>query len=456
MTPACVLRSGGDFSPPHVQWLARQVSGLVCLSDVDVPGVRTIKLEHDWPGWWAKMEMFGPSLQGDVLMIDLDTVVMSIPEMPSQTTVLRDFSEPSVMGSGFMFVTAQDRARVWEAWLTDPERHMRENARWPKWGDQGFLQDLIGDSLKWQDIAPVYSYKAHCRSGLPADAKVVCFHGKPRPWDANDLWIPPLRSDFRDLILKHAGQRIAVMGGGPSLRAHMDEIEADVVLSCNGHGTDIVRPDYVVSMDEVHTSLHRPMGELIRDRTDAPIVSPRAYADIRLPTWLDYPKTSVLTGMVATWLAWVMGARVVILAGMDAYGGLPAAMEHAQAAQRDVKCPIRVVGGGPLTRYFPRYTKGELFMDYEPHPAIETLRGVDGLTRIRALKPCTVGRQDLSRGEEATVMRHDILRLLRHRMVEELPMPDGSKPAAHVLSQGAEAEQVADQQPKRRGRPPKA
>ena len=30
---------------------------------------KTLPLEHDWPGWWAKMEMFGPSLTGDVLML---------------------------------------------------------------------------------------------------------------------------------------------------------------------------------------------------------------------------------------------------------------------------------------------------------------------------------------------------------------------------------------------------
>jgi hypothetical protein len=32
--------------------LAQQVAGLVCLSDVDVPGVETIPLRHGWPGWW--------------------------------------------------------------------------------------------------------------------------------------------------------------------------------------------------------------------------------------------------------------------------------------------------------------------------------------------------------------------------------------------------------------------
>lgn len=193
MIKACVLRSGGDFRPEHVQWLARQVPGLVCLSDVPVDGVPTIPLVYDWPGWWSKIEMCGPSLNGDVLMMDLDTVVLSLPDMPTETTVLRDFTEPSVMGSGFMFVTAADRARIWEAWIADPERHMRENTRWPKWGDQGFLQDHIGDCQKWQDVAKVYSYKVHCRGRkLPAGAQIVCHHGHPRPWQVEEPWIPKL------------------------------------------------------------------------------------------------------------------------------------------------------------------------------------------------------------------------------------------------------------------------
>lgn len=431
MTIACVLRSGGDYSAEHVRWLARQIPGLVCLSDVPVDGVECLPLVHDWPGWWSKLEMFGPQLQGDVLMVDLDTVVFRLPEA-KETTVLRDFTDPSVMGSGFMFVTAADRARVWAAWMVDPARHMRENTQWPKWGDQGFLQDHIGKAAKWGDN--VRSYKVHCREGLPTGTDVVCFHGKPRPWQVDDRWVPPLRvNDFRDLILKHKGKRIVVMGGAPSLREHMEGLEADLVISTNGHGADIRRPDYVVAMDEAHTELRVPMGHLIRSKTDALIVSPRAYADIQLPTWLDYPKTSVLSGMVATWVAWVMGAKVVILAGMDAYGGQPSALEHAKSAARDVKCPVRVIGGGPLTSFFPEYSRSETFMNTATHPSIDTLRGVDGATRVRVLKPCTIGRQDVAKGAEVTAMRHEVKRLIKHRMVEEIAMPEteaaGGKPS---------------------------
>ena len=181
VTPVCVLRSGGDFRPEHAQRLARQVPGLVCLSDVPVPGVATRALQHGWPGWWSKMEAFAPELEGDVLLIDLDTLVLRMPALPAVTTVLPDFYRPELMGSGFMYLTAADRARCWAEWIKDPGGHMRRCRTRQCWGDQGFLQPLIGAAARWG--ANVVSWKVHCKAGIPPGAEVVCFHGRPRPWE---------------------------------------------------------------------------------------------------------------------------------------------------------------------------------------------------------------------------------------------------------------------------------
>lgn len=421
MVTACVLRSGGDFGPEHVQWLARQVPGLVCLSDVSVPGVDWRPLEHDWPGWWAKMEMFGPTLEGDVLMIDLDTVVLRLPDEPAHTTVLRDFTEPRVMGSGFMYVTAADRARVWAAWTADPKRHMRDNTRWPKWGDQGFLQDHIGAAAKWGDN--VRSYKVHCRAGLPAGTDVVCFHGKPRPWAVRNDWAPPLAAlnDFRDLILARKGKRFVVMGGGPSLAADLESIgvrAGDVLISTNGHGVDIRRPDYLLAIDHTHTGTQVPMGRHLRALSSAPVISPHGFADYRLGFWPECPRF-VLSGLVATWAAFAMGAKVVCLAGMDGYADNDYTNEARKIA-RDVHCPVRVQPGSFLHGVWPVFDPAERFGKYTPHSSIEGLRGINNQIRVRARKPCQVGMIELERGAELTVMRHEVARLLKHRMVEEI------------------------------------
>lgn len=421
MTPACVLRSGGDFGPEHVQWLARQVPGLVCLSDTPVPGVTTLPLVYDWPGWWAKLEMFGPALDGDVLMIDLDTVVLRMPDEPDETTVLTDFTEPDIMGSGFMFVTAADRARVWGAWLASPEKHMRDNQRWPKWGDQGFLQEHIGGAAKWGDN--VCSYKVHCRAGIPKGVDVVCFHGKPRPWDVRAEWVPQMAQlrDFRELILAHKAKRFVVMGGGPSLASDLEALgrkTGDVVISCNGHGVDLRRPDYLLAMDHTHTGSGVPIGRHLRALSDAPIISPHSCADYRMGHWPETPRF-MLSGLIATWAAFAMGAKVVCLAGMDGYADNDYT-DEAHKVARDVHCPVRVQPVSFLRAVWPVWNSAERFGKYTPHSAIDGLRGIDNTIRVRARKPCRIGMVELERGQEMTGLRHEFARMLKHRMVEEV------------------------------------
>lgn len=179
----CVLRSGGDFTPEHVQRLAGMVPDLWCLSDYEIDGIKTIRLQHDWQGFWAKMELFRPDIEGDLFYFDLDTTVYNLPPAPDQTTVLRDFRKGHLIGSGLMFLKEAERSRVWNGFIDNPAKAIKANRSGLRWGDQGFLMDYYRESQRWQDIAKVYSYKYHCLEGVPSDADIVCFHGNPRPWD---------------------------------------------------------------------------------------------------------------------------------------------------------------------------------------------------------------------------------------------------------------------------------
>lgn len=183
-----VLRSGGEYGSQHVTRLQRMVPGhdFVCLTDTRVD-CAALPLRHDWPGWWAKMELFAPWVTGDLLYFDLDTTVFKVPTEPERTTVLRDFYHPAQIGSGLMYLKEADRAEVWDEFVRDPARHMRECTTRARWGDQGFIAPFFQDAARWQDIARVYSYKVHCRRGVPRDAEVVCFHGQPRPWAIPEL-----------------------------------------------------------------------------------------------------------------------------------------------------------------------------------------------------------------------------------------------------------------------------
>lgn len=196
-TPVTVLRSGGEYGPQHVRWLARQVPGLVCFSDRDIKGVPTVPLATDWPSWWAKLELFDPQFNGDLLHIDLDTVVIGDLDAlltVGRTTMLSDFYRPKLLASGLMYIAQQDKAAIFEAFSASPTYFMEKHKSFPLIGDQGFLNGRL-QADRWQDILPgaVQSFKVHCQARPPAaTAKVVCFHGHPRPWEIKRPWVPPL------------------------------------------------------------------------------------------------------------------------------------------------------------------------------------------------------------------------------------------------------------------------
>lgn len=198
---ATVLRSGGDFKPEHVERLANQLRSvghkLFCFSDLDVPN--RIPLEHGWPRWWAKMELFRPGLSGDILHIDLDSTVIDnlFPLlMRTKLTMLQDFYRPKLLASGVMLIPQDVRDGIWSEWIKSPERWMREHRTG---GDQSFIGSLVGNCATWQYCVPgaVVSYKVHVRESnresekgtgtVPKGARLICFHGKPRPWAVEDV-----------------------------------------------------------------------------------------------------------------------------------------------------------------------------------------------------------------------------------------------------------------------------
>ena len=199
---ACVLRSGGDYAPIHVERLQRQLAKhlpgaeLICLSDVDVP-CRRIPLRQDWSGvrgWWAKMELFAPWVEGDLLFFDLDTsLVGDLGEIAAvrSLTMLQDFNFSAYASSGVMFLPQAVRPQIWETFSRDPMhwigRYDDPHRGEARWGDQAFLCDHgFANAQRWQTVVPdqIYSYKVHdlARRGMPQNARVICFHGQPRPW----------------------------------------------------------------------------------------------------------------------------------------------------------------------------------------------------------------------------------------------------------------------------------
>lgn len=208
----CVLKSGQwhsgqrtvQYSPKTVQWLKHQVeqfappdTPFICLSNVKIDGVDTIPLQHDWPGWWSKMEMYRHDL-GPVLYMDLDTVLVGniapLLWYPHKFTALQSLTPyPGArLNSGLL---AWDGARpdIYEPFAADPEKWIRKCVTGDCWGDQGFLQLHVKEWEAWQDLFPgqVGSYKnTWNKQKPPSTARVVCFHGAPKPHEVNHDWVP--------------------------------------------------------------------------------------------------------------------------------------------------------------------------------------------------------------------------------------------------------------------------
>lgn len=197
-----VLRSGGEYGPEHVQAIQRQLAkwapgaSLLCLSDVEVPGVETMPLLRKWPGWWAKIELFRSHLPEDFLYTDLDNVLLG----PLGDSFWGEQFTADIGFSFFRMTPSVDREAVLEVFLDGPDLHMAE---WDpahrsdgKFGDAAFLRWRCGlTPAKWEDVAPgavvnIASITLPCPWHLPPvvwskapGARVLLCGGKRRrPW----------------------------------------------------------------------------------------------------------------------------------------------------------------------------------------------------------------------------------------------------------------------------------
>lgn len=200
-----VLRSGGDFEPKHVEGLRKQVEATVCESGIgwdydftclsDVEGHGYTPLLHNWPGWWAKLEMF--RLRGPCIYLDLDTIVKDLEP-------LADAVKASVASEFFMLRPWNKEERGaggWAsgvmAWSGDWEHIMHcfvpaEDMPHHRW-DQRYITNALSKTTgaqirAVQDAIKVRSYKRDFLEHGRNDYDIMCYHGKPRPWDTNDLW----------------------------------------------------------------------------------------------------------------------------------------------------------------------------------------------------------------------------------------------------------------------------
>lgn len=209
-----VLRTSPEYDARHAKFLHDQLGDhdAVCLTNLPgIPGINTLPISDlDWKGWWAKMELFNPRGQlgrHDLFYIDVDTKIvediqplMDAVRGKRNLVMLSDFYHPEHPASGVMFIPACIKRRVWNYWIKNWSHLMQRAGVRGKTGDQGVIAEgAAGNIERWDDVAPgaIVSYKKHViGSGnrywvpgvsqgtgkTPAGARIVCYHGKPRPW----------------------------------------------------------------------------------------------------------------------------------------------------------------------------------------------------------------------------------------------------------------------------------
>ncbi len=156
----------------------------------------------DWQWNLKKMFLYKPNngLWGRVLAFDLDVVITgSLDDIASYqgdfATCEAAYHSGRAGGSLLGFDLGSNKkmgslgSLLYEPLLTNSRGvENKTGGSERKW----FNLQLKNKMEYWQKLFPnqVASYKVDCKNGLPEDARVVRFHGKPRPHEVNQrIWM---------------------------------------------------------------------------------------------------------------------------------------------------------------------------------------------------------------------------------------------------------------------------
>lgn len=223
-------------------------------------------------GWWNKLSLFKDGLfpEGDrILYFDLDTIITSgldeIIKYDGEFAILRDFIRPEGLQSAVMAWRAGFGHDIWNEFVRAGEPDLYG-------GDQEWIEKRCHYPDILQTLYPdsFVSYKYQAVSTIPTKARVVVFHGHPRPHEILTGWthkvwkigggttlelIHECNTQFEEIsrnirnalslpfpwlspMEPHDGHAV-IIGGGPSLRMNLDEIRerkkhGQVIFSTNG------------------------------------------------------------------------------------------------------------------------------------------------------------------------------------------------------------------------------
>lgn len=378
---ACV-KWGDKYGPEYVNILADMVArncGLpfefLCFTDDAAglaEGVTPKPLPDGLEGWWNKLALFSEDAfkrRTRIVFLDLDVIVCAALEPLIATKgIALDWLQGGY-NSSVMVWDAGEHAAAWDEFRPIVSQALH--------GDQDWLTELGGwDSLPTDWIV---SYRLHSQEWPPEGAIIVAFHGRPKPHEIAEGWVPEmwtmrglatprftsqLNNDIaairrnvainvaRDIPgiaeLKPHGTPLAIVAGGPSMAAnvgwvqHARIVDGAHIWALNGaHDYLIDRgivPDAMVMLDSraacVDAFLSRPdprVSYLIATQCD-PSAFERLAGSRPMPPFVrrwtgwywgvekldeKWIGGGATVGLKALALAYVMGYREFHLFGYD-------------------------------------------------------------------------------------------------------------------------------------------
>jgi hypothetical protein len=226
--PPCVLcmrwgdRYGADYVNRLFAMVARHLSAphrFVCLTD-DAAGIRSevecrplpaIELTDAPPhSGWRKLSCLSPELDdlgGPVLFLDLDLVIVASIDClfahPGSFCIIENWTQRGrgIGNSSVFRFQAGAHRPVLQRFCADAAKIVRS---WPN--EQTYLSRSVGEVTFWpqswcrsfkHDCLPARPLRPFREAGIPQDARIIVFHGEPKPPDAaRGVW-PQSRTGLR-------------------------------------------------------------------------------------------------------------------------------------------------------------------------------------------------------------------------------------------------------------------
>jgi uncharacterized Rossmann fold enzyme len=212
-THVVFVRVGTKYSPEYVRilsdMLARNLSERAdiipwCITDDpdSLPeDVEAIAHDPSYPGWWAKLQLFSPDMpwdEGDrIAYFDLDVAITGrLEKLVEHKGIIKDIAWPGFNSSVMVWDHGEHR-QIWDLFTLDmidkPSEALKELL--PKGQVNGGDQEWITHIAPEFPLLPTEwcaSYRWQAKDWPTADAKVVLFHGDPKPHTITEGWVPQI------------------------------------------------------------------------------------------------------------------------------------------------------------------------------------------------------------------------------------------------------------------------